>query len=149
MVVYQKRCSLCDTVKSIDEFSWKSFPRGVKQSYCKICQNKRSQAHYYKYRLTYIEKARKRNKKVLEQIQNYVWNYLSSHPCIDCGEQDRVVLEFDHINKKEHNLSEIIKERSSLKVVVAEIEKCVVRCANCHRRKTAKDFGWRKVITPR
>jgi hypothetical protein len=29
--------------------------------------------------------------------------------------------------------------------VRAEIEKCDVRCVNCHRRKTARDFGWLKI----
>jgi hypothetical protein len=28
--------------------------------------------------------------------------------------------------------------------VSAEIDKCEVRCANCHRRKTVKQFKWFK-----
>lgn len=28
-----------------------------------------------------------------------------------------------------------------------EVITCVVRCSNCHRRKTARQFGWSKNIT--
>lgn len=31
-----------------------------------------------------------------------------------------------------------------LAMLKTEIEKCEVRCANCHRRKTARDLGWRQ-----
>lgn len=143
-----KYCKLCQTDKDINEFSFKSKKAGLKQSYCKACQNKRSRLHYQQFREQYLEKARKRNKEVLIQIQNYVWEYLSTHHCIDCGETDIVVLEFDHTGNKIHNLSELIRERSSLVSVKRELEKCVVRCANCHRRKTAKDFGWKKAFAP-
>jgi hypothetical protein len=34
---------------------------------------------------------------------------------------------------------------TDLNQVKNEIEKCDVRCANCHRRKTAKDFNWYKL----
>jgi hypothetical protein len=30
--------------------------------------------------------------------------------------------------------------------VSAEIEKCDVRCVNCHRRRTAPQFGWKKAM---
>lgn len=142
-----KLCKLCDRIRPAADFSWKSISKKQIQSYCKQCQNQRSKAHYNLYRQAYIKKARLRNRTILKQIQEYVWSYLSTHRCVDCGEADIVVLEFDHIEKKEHNLSEIIRERSSLRVVEKEISKCVVRCANCHRRKTAKDFSWKKLIT--
>lgn len=140
----EKFCRLCQTQKRLQDFAWKSKVNNKKQSYCKDCQNIRSKDHYKKNRELYLVKAKKRNKIVLGQIQEYVWQYLSAHPCIDCGESDIVVLEFDHQGDKRYTLSEIIKGRSSLMRVKKEIEKCTVRCANCHRKKTAKDFGWKK-----
>ena len=140
----RKFCRLCLKEKEIGKFSWKSKIKNMRQSYCKDCQNQRSQAHYLQNKVKYIEKARKRNYEILQQIQDYVWSYLSEHPCVDCNESDIVVLEFDHQTDKSYSINEIIKGRSSLTRVKQEIVKCSVRCANCHRRKTAKDFGWKK-----
>jgi hypothetical protein len=70
--------------------------------------------------------------------------YLLSHPCVDCGESDPIVLEFDHINgNKIANVSSI-KNTKNWDQVLAEIAKCEVRCANCHRRRTASQFLWWK-----
>ena|SRR3989344_9457436 len=143
-----KLCRQCDTIKNIIEFSWKRLNKR-RQSYCKDCQNKKSRAHYQENRDVYITRARARNKIILKKIQQYVWQYLSTHPCIDCGESDIVVLEFDHQRDKLYNVYELVRERGSLIKIKQEIKKCVVRCANCHRRKTARDFGWKKLTLPR
>jgi hypothetical protein len=58
--------------------------------------------------------------------------------CIDCGYDDNpVALDFDHIDQaaKTANVSAILWKRWP--DVLAEIEKCLVRCANCHRIKTS------------
>lgn len=80
---------------------------------------------------------RKRNLK-------YSVDYLSTHPCIDCGETDYLVLEYDHRDSSDKfkAVSDIIRGSYSLERVKAEIAKCDVRCANCHRRKTAKQLNW-------
>ena len=71
-------------------------------------------------------------------------DYLRANPCVDCGERDIVVLEFDHVRgEKKYNLSQMTSGAFGVATIQAEIEKCEVRCANCHRRKTAKDQGWR------
>lgn len=96
-----------------------------------------------------IEIARRR--RVAEK-QIYRLRYLESHPCVDCGESDPVVLEFDHVRgRKRAEISALVsssKSLSSLRAQLdAEIAKCEVRCANCHRRKTAKDFcAWHKEL---
>jgi hypothetical protein len=73
-----------------------------------------------------------------------VFEYLRANPCTDCGETDISVLEFDHRDRalKELTVAELITQGYSLERVMREIAKCDVRCANCHRRRTAKQLGW-------
>lgn len=74
--------------------------------------------------------------------------YLKDHPCIDCGEADPVVLEFDHRGDKVTEISAAAYMRAwTWERVEAEIAKCEVRCANCHKRKTAREQGWHKCGT--
>jgi len=73
-----------------------------------------------------------------------MWNYLKKHQCVDCGEKDPVVLEFDHFKNKLIEVSKLVGNVSPFKKMGDEIDKCEIRCANCHRRKTAIQFGWYK-----
>jgi hypothetical protein len=72
-----------------------------------------------------------------------VYDYLAKHPCVDCGESDPVVLDFDHVRgQKFMNVKRMLSGTYSLKRIFEEIEKCDVRCANCHRRATAQRGGF-------
>lgn len=64
--------------------------------------------------------------------------YKLERGCIDCGYRDHAVaLDFDHVSgKKDFALSRAYGK--SWKRILAELEKCEVRCANCHRVKTAE-----------
>lgn len=66
---------------------------------------------------------------------------------MDCGENDPIVLDFDHIdeNDKSYSISDMLKQRFAWSKIELEIKKCEVRCANCHRRRTAKQFAWYKL----
>ena len=59
--------------------------------------------------------------------------------CVDCGYNDNpVALDFDHVNgDKVFSLSQ--KKGASIETLLNEAEKCVVRCANCHRIKTFEE----------
>jgi hypothetical protein len=76
-------------------------------------------------------RARQRNRA-------FVSTYLATHPCVDCGEADPVVLEFDHVRgEKRMDVGRMATSVGvGLVTLQAEIDKCEVRCANCHRRKT-------------
>lgn len=77
------------------------------------------------------------------KIQAFILEYLLDHPCLDCGEADPIVLEFDHRDPatKTFAIGAFHIRRSGMVAVKAEIEKCDVRCANCHRRKTYHERG--------
>lgn len=75
------------------------------------------------------------------KLNEWLYQYLLRHPCVDCGEADPVVLEFDHKGGKEFNVGNARQKGVSLTTLKVEVGKCEVRCANCHRRKTYQQFG--------
>lgn len=76
--------------------------------------------------------------------------YLCNHPCVDCGESDPVVLEFDHVRgEKVANVANLISGAGKFQRLMDEIAKCDVRCANCHRRKTYRMNEYRNRYTGR
>jgi 5-methylcytosine-specific restriction endonuclease McrA len=137
-----KTCSKCKLEKELQEFNKNiKKPDGL-QNICRECSNKKSAAHYLNNKQSY----RDSKKNSIQTLKQFIFEYLSTHSCIDCPESDPVTLEFDHVNGiKSRNISDMIHAGVSLESLKLELEKCVVRCANCHRKKTAKDFGWYKL----
>ena len=72
-------------------------------------------------------------------------DYLADHPCVDCGEGDSRVLEFDHLHDKEALVSALAAWGAPRARLETEIARCEVRCANCHRRVTARRAGWSRL----
>jgi hypothetical protein len=79
--------------------------------------------------------------------RRYLNYYLTTHSCVDCGEADPKLLEFDH--KSSSNKSGTVSgfARKSFTELISEINKCDVRCVECHRIKTARDFGYYNDLT--
>jgi hypothetical protein len=74
-----------------------------------------------------------------DKRRQIVYEYLLAHPCVDCGETDVVVLDLDHVRgKKISNVSAMVYGNAAIKKLLAEIEKCDVRCGNCHRLATER-----------
>lgn len=137
-----KVCSKCRAVKPESEFSKNRVKKDGLQAYCKPCHR---EANQYRNRTEWNRQWQKKRREVNKEK---FFEWLSLHPCIDCGETDIVVLELDHIKPKggkKHTVSLMISSNLKWETVFTEIQKCVVRCANCHRRKTAGDFNYRKV----
>ena len=138
----------CGRELDVTEFHWRNKTKGMRIARCRECASIWSKNHYRKNTEMYVKKAAKWNSCQADLLVKKVLDYLLTHPCVDCGETDRVVLQFDHVRgNKIADLGYIISVgRWGWEKAQEEIDKCQVRCANCHTRKTAKQFRWRKYL---
>lgn len=120
----QLRCANCHSIKT---------KTTVIKDQVNIENNKKSMIFSRKYR---------------EQARNYVNNIkINSNGCSDCNWFDMNnlhVLHFDHIDEKikEQNISRLVSRGSNLKLIQKEINKCKILCANCHRKRTLRQFNY-------
>jgi hypothetical protein len=143
-----KKCTRCQILKTAEAFPARRRASDGKASWCRYCHQESWRERYYSNHTCYKQRhAESRNRLRQEKAQK-VYEYLLQHPCADCGECDPVVLEFDHQSDqvKTGAIAQMVIDNYSWKRTLAEIEKCEVRCANCHRRKTAASFGYRRFI---
>jgi 5-methylcytosine-specific restriction endonuclease McrA len=135
-------CTTCGVEKSIEEFPWKNSKKGTRHAVCKSCTAVRSNKWYYANKEHHVRNVMSHKLVSRQKLKDYVNDYLSTHPCVVCGETDPVVLEFDHIRDKDTTIAYLISLDAPLSRLQAEIEKCQVLCVNCHKRKTAQERGW-------
>lgn len=118
----------------------------AKGNVCVPCRRENGRRHYRENRSYYVNKARRRNAEVTSRNKQWVLEYLRRRSCVDCGTTDPRVLEFDHrdpSDKRDH-VSALIVNGYSLPTIIEEIEKCDIRCANCHLIRTRAQRGWWK-----
>lgn len=133
----KKRCSMCHEWKPLSDVHQNRRRRDGRQNACKPCNIARNQRWYREnpdVRRRRMDEQVRRRKRFL---QRQLLAYLREHPCVDCGEPDPVVLDFDHQRDKIANVSLMVLKKRPWPVILAEIAKCEVVCANCHRRRTA------------
>jgi hypothetical protein len=92
---------------------------------------KHGKKHYEKNKAYYIAKAAERRKK----YQKAWVEYKSKLSCQHCGENHPATFDFHHVERGPENVKifQLIKN-GSYKKVYEELKKCVVLCANCHRK---------------
>lgn len=128
----EKKCSGCQLVKALSEFYRNKATRDGYTNYCKLCSKMRKQKEYLNNKAAYQQRANAKkeiNQKVIYEAKNI--------PCMDCGiKYPPYVMDFDHRpgQIKFKKLSAMYG--ASLDLVLEEISKCDVVCANCHRERT-------------
>ncbi len=142
-------CKTCHEEKPEDDFYFQSYttkdgqkPRMKK---CKRCCIKTSakqregalRARYLAYQHNYH-----RNEGRIARKERFVWlNELKKAPCSDCGNTfPPECMDFDHMDPstKLFNVSCAAVSGRSVESVMAEVAKCRLICANCHRIRTAR-----------
>lgn len=142
----QKYCIRCKADVDISQFNKNPTRRDGYDNLCRVHRREYQQRWYQKNRDKHLKRGYLNNLAVRERNTALLLDYLLKHPCVDCGESNPLVLEFDHRRGiKAKDISRMIQEKWSWKAVEAEMAKGVVRCANCHRCKTAYEQNWRLV----
>lgn len=138
-----KTCSICKQILSISEFNKNKSKLDGLQSHCKLCNRDRSKKYYAANKEYHYKAASKRKQLIVKELRQYIYDYVFTHGCVDCGENSPECCDFDHVTgEKSGNISQMVHRGLCKETILKEIEKCVIRCANCHRKKTAKDFNW-------
>lgn len=132
--------------KVLNEFRKNATRRIGVQSMCRPCEDSDKKKYYATNLQEYKARSTARRNRIKQENVEFLLEYFETHPCVDCGEADPVVLDFDHVRgKKSDHIGGLMAKNKRVADLKAEIEKCDVRCANCHRRKTAKQFNWRRL----
>lgn len=142
-----KWCPACQQMKADSAFGKNRSRKDGLQVHCRACVKKIQHDWYMKHKETHTAKVRRKRKELALEIAENIVAYFKSHPCVDCGETDPILLEFDHVRgTKKYTISNRMATGYPWKTILQEIEKCEVRCVSCHRRKTAKQQGHRRAI---
>ena len=139
-------CRVCGQSKEVEAFGFRNKATGRRHRKCKACMAAYGRAHYARNRQAYITRNVSNMRVRRRSLKERLWRYVAEQACVDCGERDPLVLDFDHVNTK-HKRAEIywlVQSTCSWTLILDEIAKCQVRCANCHRRRTAAQFDWPK-----
>lgn len=137
-----KKCINCKATKALSEYNnWKKAKDGL-QPRCRDCQRE--------YQRELYRKSPRRRKQIRDvdakrriKMRQDMIEILSEKSCMDCGNKDWRVLEFDHVRGEKHfNVSDGMAKGYGWKRILQEIDKCEVVCANCHKIRTASRGGW-------
>jgi hypothetical protein len=127
-----RHCCRCHEDKPIAAFA--RGRRGGLQYHCRACQALYHKEHYAKNKKRYIQQARQRQKRLQAEVRA-----IKDQPCAECGQRyPFYVMDFDHRegHKKVAVINRMVMLGWSRDRILAEIAKCDVVCANCHRERT-------------
>jgi len=144
-------CNKCKIVKPLDEFYPQVNGKFGRSPYCGICDAARAKERYnnpvhHERRKDQIYNARLRRK--LEVMQALAPQYAKG--CVDCGVTEFHHLDWDHKDDVLKHLPLSKMWNYSKAKILEEVAKCELRCAHCHRTRTAaqlKWIDWQKIVS--
>jgi hypothetical protein len=102
---------------------------------CVSCHRRRTAQRARTWR-AHLDKLNTLNRPLRSRNLRFLIDHLKRSQCVDCGERDILVLDFDHVGPKRASVVGLALDEHGLASIAREIASCQVRCANCHRRRT-------------
>ena len=106
---------------------------------CNWCSKPKSRGRGLKLCPSCTEASRSAHVNRHEVLRDYVQARKAAIGCVDCGYSERPeALDWDHVRGvKVASLGAMVAGLATIEELDAEMAKCEVRCANCHRIRTA------------
>jgi len=94
---------------------------------------------YYNHKDSEKKHVKKRKKRIKKWFESYKSNLC----CSKCSENHSATLDFHHKlgKNKEMDIAKMVYEGYSIERIKKELKKCIVLCANCHRKEHYKPFN--------
>jgi hypothetical protein len=126
-----KLCSKCDLTKELEEFPPRKDSKDGRHSYCRKCMRKIMNE-------AYAENPEIFKKRVLTQkqkLRSLVKEIKSKSKCHFCPENTMICLDFHHLDptNKKSSIAALVNAKNE-EALKEEIKKCILLCANCHRK---------------
>lgn len=100
MAALTRVCARCHGEQPIEAFPIKIKARGTRRSYCLPCCREYGKEDYRRNKPSYLAKNVTARVRQRQSNRDVAYEYLVIHPCVDRGEPDPVVLDFDHVDPK-------------------------------------------------
>jgi hypothetical protein len=136
-----KTCGKCLIAKPEESFAWRDKSRRLYNVWCRDCSKAYDRNRYLTTDRPHSVRAN--TKKHVTENRHKISEYFKSG-CVDCGNLDIRVLQFDHLNPEEKiaNVGTMLRRGLAWSTIENEIKKCEIRCANCHMIRTSQQFNW-------
>jgi len=148
-----KKCYKCKKIFQLTCFNKNKARKDNLQTSCIVCQRQASKKYYNRNKKRCINViGLNKRRRALENYIEIITKYLNM-PCTDCKKvYHPASMVFDHKVGSEKNIyrnqgvNYLVRDGYSKKSIIEEIDKCDVRCQNCHFLKTSKDFKhWKEI----
>lgn len=135
---YMKKCNKCN--KNLPKSNFHSSAKSPDKLFhwCKTCRSNFDKKRNSKPHIKALRT--KRRNEWEEKTRKFILKYLRKG-CSRCPEKDIRTLDFNHLRNKKYNICNLVRKHN-FSLLQAEVKKCEVVCANCHRKYTAKQQNW-------
>ncbi len=130
-----KICTKCKRRRQNKSFNKNSTRSDGLSNVCRDCANSYDKERYVKNKGSHNELMKQRNAEYRDRYRKKI-NEIKSSGCTNCEEKEPCCIDFHHIDES-NKLGDVATMAAHLKkweVVQKEIDKCVLLCANCHRK---------------
>lgn len=126
------KCSKCGEEKELEHFNKRNNTKRGYSHWCKKCYNFYDKSRYKKEKKKIVGQKKKRKHLIREWFEEYK----SFLKCEHCGENHPACFDFHHLDgsEKDDCISVLVGGGYAVKRIKEEIDKCIVLCANCHRK---------------